>query len=174
MTRQRTRAILVLLGLGALALWAAMASTTAAARPPGDRPPKVAGSFYLDQVDNSATIFKGLITFHADGTLLATDTVSFGASDDPFSIFSAQFGTWRRTGRREITWTSILFAFDHEGIQQAVARFESVVTFGPRFHTLSAVFTARGFLPDQDPLGPDEEPFLEVQGTYSGRRISVR
>jgi hypothetical protein len=54
-----------------------------------------------------------LMTIHRDGTLQIFDAGDFGAA--PISLMqSAQFGSWKRSGRRSIMVTTLFFAGDPE------------------------------------------------------------
>ena len=41
------------------------------------------------------------------------------------------------------------------------------------FQMATGTFTSRLFLPDQDPLDPDEMPFLMIQGSLTMRKINL-
>jgi hypothetical protein len=131
--------------------------------------PLVAGTYLLGP-------FPELGTFTADGSYVLTHAASFG--DHPAAAFlSPEHGAWRQTGPRQVTSRSLSFAFGDDGKHFATTRVDVVwdfddATFGSGMLTLLSTDI---FFADQDPLDPDEEPFLSIPGgdTAGFRRIAV-
>lgn len=129
----------------------------------------VAGTYLLGP-------FPELGTFTADGSYVLTHAASFG--DHPAAAFlSPEHGAWRQTGPRQVASRSLSLAFGDDGTHFATTRVDVVWDFDDASFT-SGILTLLStdiFLAGQDPLDPDEEPFLSFPGgdTASFQRITV-
>ena len=169
------RKLTIIVGLLAAFLWAAWTlSPFKPVRADGPRQATgigklVAGTYLLGP-------FPELGTFTADGSYVLTHVASFG--DHPAAAFqSPEHGAWRQSGPRQVTSRSLSFAFDDEGTHFATSRFDIVWDFDDatfQSGTLTLLSTDI-FSADQDPLDPDEEPFLSFPGgdTADFKRIAV-
>ena len=129
----------------------------------------VAGS-YLEEFELFGIPHMKLVTIGADGTLFAEVTYDFG-DGVPVAFKSGHHGTCVRTGKREISCTSLHFDYDLEGVLASIVRNAITMTFDKHCLTFSRYSETDVLLPGQDPLDPNEMPLLSLSGSAEGRRI---
>lgn len=76
-------------------------------------------------------------------------------------------GSWKKTGRREVTTSNIVIENDANGELLWVMQIPGVFSFDQDFETATSTFGAIGYLPGQDPLDPDEVPAWCTVGTHT-------
>ena len=84
-------------------------------------------------------------------------------------------GTWKKTGRREVTGTVLDFSFDTDGSPQNIARVDAVLRFiDQKCEDVEGEFSLRFFDPgEEDPLDPSTDTGETIVDTLEGRRVTV-
>jgi hypothetical protein len=130
---------------------------------------KVAGTF-MDEGGLPAigASWIGTMTFNADGTVTTTNTsCCLGAG----TFQSPGHGVWERTGNMQITLTALIFIFNADGTDNAIAKPTIVIDFDQGFDTAAGVINTEIFLPGMDPLV--DAPVVCFAGPESFRRLHV-
>jgi hypothetical protein len=169
MTRRRSAVFLALsVALGfLLAASPAVAGGPACSKAFAER---VAGSYLEDlTVEGVPFPLKAMNTLGADGTFSSEDVFAFGLHSGGFN--SDHRGTWRRSGRREVTFNSVAFLFDSNGMLTGLARLHGTMRFERGFAAFSAEGVNEIFGVGDDPLDPEAVPFLSFPFTATGRLI---
>jgi len=136
---------------------------------------RAAGSYLMDLTAMGMEL-KVLVTLGADGTFSSEDTSDKGllsGAGGPASE-SDNRGSWRRSGRYEVTFTAIGFSYGPDGPLVGVGRLWGTLRFSKNFRTCSAQGQHDVFLPGQDPLDPDSVPIVSIPWTGTARRIPAR
>lgn len=146
--------------------------------PPEGFGKKVAGAYLTDYVIDSPPGFApspGVISLAADGSAWATDTYSFGSGNPAvFGLQSPQHGSWTKTGPLTIKSKTLWFIMDETGFHTTTG--VGVVHYqfaDENFQMATGTFQTGLYLPDQDPLDPDEMPILVIEGSLTMRKIDV-
>jgi len=137
---------------------------------------RAAGSYLMDLTAEGFPPLKVLVTLGADGTFSSEDTSDKGLLSGvpgPASE-SDNRGSWRRSGRYEVTFTAIGFSYDADGVLVGVGRLSGTLKFSKCFRTLNAAGQHDVFFQGQDPLDPDSVPDLSIPWTAKARRIPAR
>lgn len=120
-----------------------------------------------------------LVTLGSDGTFAGDNTTDSGADVTP-RFRSTMRGSWELTGNRKVVVTGLAFDFGQEEIgrfgtpenrNSAFVRLTAAMRFDHRSERVSLDGLIEVFLPDQDPLDPDESPggvtlLLEGEGRF--------
>jgi hypothetical protein len=144
---------------------------------------KVAGTWALVEVSGEGQVIAAnLFNLTAFGTAAGTQSNDFY----PHTVYgmghrydSPTFGTWKRTGERQITITALSMHYDEWGITVAAIKEISVMDFSEDFETATVTGNAELFLPATDEqeawntLACDGEPeAVPWEGsTFSARRL---
>ena len=136
---------------------------------------RVAGTFLadLDLVGTDGTPFaiQALATLTADGGATATDTDDYGFGTGAF-FHSPKHGAWKRTGQRAISITLLEFAYTSTGTLTTIFKLQFDRDFADStFDMGEGTVTFEAFLPEQDPLDPDETPVATGGGTFGVQRV---
>lgn len=97
-----------------------------------------------------------LMNILGDGTLDWFGSWFFGNGTGSF-LGGPVFGSWKRSGRLEITTIELGFLFDGEGVFESVGRVTQKITFSEDFQSFTVEGLEELFLPEQDPTDPSEE-----------------
>jgi hypothetical protein len=111
------------------------------------------------------------INIRADGTLDWYGSWFFGAGTGTF-LDAPVYGTWRRSGPREITTIEIGMLFDGEGVFEATGRVVQIITFSHDLQSASIYGVEEILLPDQDPSDPDAVPVDVFDFEYDISRVN--
>ncbi len=128
---------------------------------------RVAGSYLGDLQINDfpPPPIPALFMFNRGGTA----HVSFANEGD---IGTLNYGSWRKTGKHEISWTLIDFTYDGMGAHNGSIRAEVIQEFDERFNTFVGTVIVNFFALGVDPLDPDSPvAFPPLTGTITGQRI---
>jgi len=174
MTRQSTYGLALVV---AAALLVVASSATAGHKPPCSKTfaDKVAGSYLVTVTVPALEItIPLLMTLGADGTLSSEDASDYGvgrlADPEAPAFESDNRGGWRRSGWREVTFTSIGFSFDEFGVLTGYGRLHGTMRFNRSFSGFEAAGEHDFFGPTEDPLAPTE-PYPSLAWTARARRI---
>lgn len=102
--------------------------------------------------------FSTIINVRADGTLSWWGSWFFGDGTGEF-LDGPVFGTWKRTGVREISTIELGHLNNGDGSFFASGRVQQVFTFDREFESFNYEGFEDLFAPGQDPTDPDEVPF---------------
>ena len=144
---------------------------------------KVAGT-YVDQGEffGGVIVFNGTRTLNADGTLTSTNSNCCGAAG---TLQSIGLGNWQKTGKRQITSTSIIFVQDPTLPEPTVARVTLVEDFDKKFETSTGTISTEIFFLNQDDdmngildyLEPggvgSAPPGFTIPGTFVSTRVPI-
>ena len=177
MTRQILPATLLLLSVSLAAMTASASGRADSNDGLGlDAFARRAAGTYLLQFgcgDQPAEPPEMLVTLGADGTYVSEDTADLG--DNPvLSRAGGLRGSWVRTGRAAVAIAAIDFEFDASGVQIGYLRWDPVAVFDTAFTQISLGGPAGLYTASQDPLNPNETPFLALDCGGTGRKVLVR
>ncbi len=143
---------------------------------------KVAGT-YVDQGEffGDVIVFNGTRTLNADGTLTSTNSNCCGAAG---TLQSIGLGNWQKTGKRQITSTSIIFVQDPTAAEPTVARVTLVEDFDKKFETSMGTISTDIFFLNQDddmngildylePGGVGSVLGFLIPGTFVSTRVPI-
>ena len=175
---------LVVLSIGALLAvsiyWQGPASADGTLGvPPEGFGKKIAGTwlntFQVDGGEPGTTI----TTQNADGTAVTSAGNAFlGLGDPGVAIQNVFHQTWKRSGPRQLTFRHLLYAYlPTDGTLVFIVRATGQAEYDSDFEYSTGVLTAEFFWPEQllDPLDPntEEDPYLSIEATFTGRRLHV-
>lgn len=106
-----------------------------------------------------------MMNIRADGTLDWYGSWFFGNGSGRF-LDGPVYGTWWRTGDREITTIEIGYLFDGDGVFDVIGRVTQKITFSAEFASFESEGFEELFLPEQNPADPDAEPFTSFEFGY--------
>ena len=109
---------------------------------------------YLAIQEDSATILQ----IHRDGTmgLIFSGQFAGGVLSDPFSN---TLGSWKRSGLRELTATTVDITFESEGgVFVGVAAATYIIKFDRWYQSARVTCKGEIYPPGVDPFSPDAEP----------------
>lgn len=146
---------------------------------------KFAGSWYgafQAAIPDAPPPLPVLYTTTADGGGVVVSPEMHGAGAPAFFGLRTTFHfSWKRTGLRETTWTGLNFAMDEDGNLgvpayggAGILRISGVGQLDKDFQTYTGTGMIEGFMADQDPLDPNEEPVVTIPIVYEYRRINVQ
>jgi len=124
------------------------------------------GTFQLDPVDSMEfPLVPALFMFNRDGTAL-------GSFADEGDIGTPMYGSWRKTGKHEISGTFIDFTYFPTGAHGGSLRAEFIQEFDEHFNTFVGTVIVNFFALGVDPLDPNSPvAFDPLTGTVTGQRI---
>jgi len=166
---QMRKSMYVVLALMAgVLLWGFASQTVATAAGPKDVPPgfgnKVAGSYYGDVwVGEEETHAALHVTLSAEGAYMHKTP----------SKYPVVQGTWARVGNHELEHVAIGWILTDEQEHEYTIRYDGVWVFDDDFQTVEVAYRGALYLPEQDPLDPDEEPLATWPGTMIVRKMTV-
>jgi hypothetical protein len=120
-----------------------------------------------------------ITTQNADGTAVtAAGNAFLGLGDPGIALQSTFHQTWKRTGCRQLTFGHLVYGYrPTDGTLLFIVRATGQAEYDSDFEESNGVLTVEFFWPEQllDPLDPntEEEPFLSVDATFTGRRLHV-
>jgi hypothetical protein len=105
---------------------------------------RVAGTFFGDLVveGEESSFFNFVLTLHADGTVESGDS-----GDNVFGYESPSFGTWKRTGTRQVTIRQIYMRYDPSGNLLLFGRDTLVADFDARLQSATGIATGEALAP---------------------------
>jgi hypothetical protein len=106
-----------------------------------------------------------MMNIRADGTLDWYGSWFFGNGTGRF-LDGPVYGTWWRTGDRQITTIEIGYLFDGEGVFDAIGRVTQKITFSEDFSSFESEGFEELFLPEQNPADPTEDPYFSFEFAY--------
>jgi hypothetical protein len=106
-----------------------------------------------------------MMNIRADGTLDWYGSWFFGNGTGRF-LDGPVYGSWWRTGDREITTIEIGYLFDGEGVFDSIGRVTQKITFSEDFSSFESQGFEELFLPEQNPADPAEEPYFAFEFAY--------
>ena len=125
---------------------------------------KVAGT-YLAVTENGATILQ----ISRDGNLSSILSIQFTGGGVIGESFSNTLGSWKKTGTREITATTVDLSFQSFGPGFiGVAATTYVIKFDQKFQTGTMTCQGRIFPPGVDPFKLGANPILDSEFTCGG------
>ena len=148
---------------------------------------QVAGSYFFEgeflspNPEAPPTPFNWLITLTSDGTFAGDNFTDFGQDTTP-RFRSTQRGAWESTGDHEIVAMNLSFDFGEEemggrGLENrnsSIPRVTTTMQFDDRFEQFRLEGLIEIFLPNQDPLDPEEIPIVSLELRGEARRITAR
>ena len=114
---------------------------------------KISGTYLAVQVNGAQ-----ILQIHNDGNLsfIFSEQFGSGALNDPFSN---TLGSWRKTGKREITSKALDLTFESlTGTFVGVASATYVITFDKKFQNARVMCEGQIFPPGVDPFDPEAIP----------------
>ena len=173
------RRYLAFLAVGIAALgvaWAAggmdLGQTVAEAMDGAVSPPglerKFTGGWLLDAYLGETPV-QVVTALQAGGSLVANCTTR---NDGRFN--ATTIGSWRPTSPRTMAATELIFIQDYEGNLFLYEKVNFEMTLSDDGNSMEGASLILLYWPDQDPLDPEEEPFVEIPvPVVTGRRIVV-
>lgn len=129
---------------------------------------KFCGGWLFEAVLGDSTV-KVLNTFAGDGGLVMNCTTR---ADDLFNVTGV--GSWKATGPQTVSSMALLFIQDFKGnlvMYEKVGNTSTLSDDGNRMEGSSVIYM---YWADQDPLDPEEVPFVTVPVPgVVGRRIAI-
>ena len=125
---------------------------------------RIAGTYFIEFELYTGTLY-GIVQTNADGAVWHHDQSDFGLAG--FSdLNSPVMGSWKRTGRRQVTTARLGLIFDnpHETLPTLVARVRDVVDWDEGWDTASGLAFRRVYdlSLGEDPLDPEDGTPLET------------
>ena len=124
---------------------------------------KVAGT-YLAVTENGATILQ----ISRDGNLSFISSIQFTGGGVLGESFSNTLGSWKKTGTREITATTLDLTFQSGPGFIGVAATTNIINFDQKFQTGTMTCQGRIFPPGVDPFQPGAIPIPKSEFTCGG------
>jgi hypothetical protein len=118
----------------------------------GDLGHKIAGTYLAVQEDGAQVLQIG-----RDGNLSVVLSIQFTGGGVLGESFSVTLGSWKTTGRREVTARTVDLTFQ-SGNFFGVAAATFVITFDETFETATATSDGAIFPPGVNPFDADAEP----------------
>lgn len=131
---------------------------------------RVAGLYFVTE---STTGAQHLITLWDDGNFQSISSIQEGGAG--FNPFSDQMGTWKKTGRREITAKVIDMTYNFDPMTLfgfGVARY--VLTFDKNFKRITGTTEGGVISADDKPTDLDAEFLFTFGSPLEGERVPVR
>ncbi|MEH2385293.1 MAG: hypothetical protein V7K14_05790 [Nostoc sp.] len=128
---------------------------------------KLVTGTYLTTNSGNFGLFRGIITFTADGNVFVSDSFQSGVpSVQPFGNIQ---GSWKCIGDREISATTLNFNYQTAKLPASIGRGDFRAKFEPKTGTVQATATLRIFNIKANPLND----YAPVAGTFTftGQRI---
>ncbi|HEX2928983.1 MAG TPA: hypothetical protein VHV54_04675 [Candidatus Binatia bacterium] len=135
---------------------------------------KVAGT-YLAVTENGATILQ----INRDGNLSSISSIQFTGGGVLGESFSDTLGSWKKSGTREITATTVDLTFQSGPGFIGVAATTNIMNFDQKFQTGTMTCQGRIFPRGVDPFQPGAIPIPNSEFTCGGpqgiefRRIPI-
>ena len=124
---------------------------------------KVAGT-YLAVTANGATILQ----ISGDGNLTSILSIQFTGGGVIGESFSNTLGSWKKTGTREITATTLDLNFQSGPVFIGVAATTNIMNFDQKFQTGTMTCQGRIFPPGVDPFQSGAKPIPNSEFTCGG------
>lgn len=124
---------------------------------------KVAGT-YLAVTENGATILQ----ISRDGNLSSILSIQFTGGGVIGESFSNTLGSWKKTGTREITATTVDLNFQSGPGFIGVAATTNIMKFDQKFQTGTMTCQGRIFPPGVDPFQPKAKAITNSEFTCGG------
>jgi hypothetical protein len=156
-------AVVAVIGLGAPSI--SGQASLALAHDKGDLGDKIAGTYLAVQEDGAQVLQIG-----QDGNLSVVFSIQFTRGGVLGESFSDTLGSWKKTGRREVTARTVDLTFQSGNGFFGVAAATYVIEFDKTFET--AIVTCEGtiFPPGVNPFDADAEP-IAGSGFSCGPRL---
>ncbi len=144
------------------------------AKEKGDRGKKIAGTYLAVEDDAAQTL-----QISEDGNLSFIFSIQFiGSGGFLDESFSNTFGSWKRTGKREITATTVDLSFETgDGTFIGVASATYVLKFDREFQTANVTCEGAIFDPGVNPFDANAEPIsgseFDCGGVIEFHRLPV-
>jgi len=138
-----------------------LATSPAVADPPGKRD-DFAGNYFATLPDRAE-----ILQLHQDGTagMTLSDEVTAGAGG---FTFSDSYGSWKITGRRQVSARFLNLNFDVTGppAYTGIAVVDYTFLFSDDFRTFAASCQGKIYPTGQDPFAPGATPVVEFDCAY--------
>ncbi len=122
--------------------------------------------------------FREIITFSADGNLIANDSNASGVpgssnpADQPFGSIQ---GTWKCTGNNEIVAKALAFSFASGSLPGNIALGEFHLTFNPQTRAVNGKLTISNFYDlNSNPLAQNTQPLPGGPFEYSYQGVKLK
>ncbi|MGH7999003.1 MAG: hypothetical protein ACREPR_06145 [Brasilonema sp.] len=124
---------------------------------------------YLITLKNASGDFtsRSLITLTADGNFVFSDSNQGGISGR-FNPFTTGQGTWKCTGKKEVSARALDFSFSDQG-GTGIARNDYLATFDPQTHTVTGTINLQFFDLQGNPLEGDVQ---SGSTSFTGQRVT--
>ncbi len=121
---------------------------------------KIAGTYLLTEDDDGGS---RIVTITADGNWFGIHSYQLN------NKFSNQQGTWKKTGKRTITVSTLNFSLLKDGVGSSL--FSFTVNFDKTYQQVSGELSGKLFPHGVDPLDPVAVPIKTFSNTFNGKRL---
>ena len=146
--------------IATITFWLSGPAILAVAEDRGDLGDKIAGT-YLAVLDDGAQ----MLQISQDGNLSFILSVQFTSAGVLDESFSDTLGSWKKTGKREVTARTVDLAFKNGTGFVGVAAATYVIKFDKQFETGTVTCQGNIFPPGVDPFHPEANPIPDSEFT---------